>query len=135
MELGPARAHLCLTVMLYLPALRDGPLGQTATSFSNEHRLKVNGSVGSMGELFTRDKPLHHGTKTCSDLEDLQRLLCGGARQGSQQALPDRLIQRAVVDALFSSEIAREAIGVGNGHATALCGKRPRPDRVPTYAP
>ena len=124
-----------MTVLLHLPTLRGGPLGEAATRFSNERRLKVNGGVGGMGEHTARDQPLHHGAKTCSDLEDLQRLLWGGARQGSKQALPDRLIQRSVVDALFSSEIAREAIGVGDRHATALCGKRPRPARVPTYAP
>src|SRR5215510_2790740 len=133
MQLVPARARLCLTVLLHLPTLRGGPLGEATTSFSNERRLKINGGVGGMGELITRDQPLHHGAKTCSDLEDLQRLLWGGVRQCSQQALPDRLIQRSVVDALFSSKIAREAIGVGDRHATVLCDRRPRHARVPTY--
>ena len=102
MELVPARARMCLTVMLHLPTLRGGPLGQAATRFSNERRLKVNGGVGGMGEHTARDQPLHHGAKTCSDLEDLQRLLWGGARQCSKQALPDMLIQRSVVDALLA---------------------------------
>src|SRR4029453_1260525 len=133
MELVPARARMGLTIMLHLPTLRGGPLGQATTSFSNERRLKINGGVGGMGEISPPPQPLHHGTKPCSDLEDLQRLLWGGTRQCSKQALPDRLIQRSVVDALFSSEIAREAIGVGDRHATVLCDRRPRHARAPTY--
>ena len=136
----PLHMQLCLTVLLHLQTLRSGPMGETATGFSNERGLHVNGGVGRMGEHTASEKPLHHRAKTCSNLEDLQRLLWGGARQRSDQALPDGLIQRSVVDALLGSEIAREAIGVGDRHgsctpATALGGRRPRPARVPTYAP
>src|SRR4029450_7753083 len=135
MYLVPARARMCLTVLLHLQTLRSGPLREAATSFSNERGLKVNGGVGRMGEHRARDKPLHHGAKACSDLEDLQRLLWSGARQCSNQALPDILIQGSVVDAFLGTEIAREAIGAGDRHATALCGRGPRHARVPTYAP
>src|SRR5712691_10776860 len=73
---------------------------------------------GRKRERSAGKKPLHHRSKTCSSLEDLQRLLWGGARQCSDQALPDGLIQRSVVDALLGSEIAREAIGVGDRHGS-----------------
>src|SRR2546428_749020 len=123
----PLQMYLCLTVLLHLPTLCGGPLGQAATGLSNERGLQVNSGVGRMREQTASDKPLHHGAKTCSDLEDLQWLLWGSARQSSHQALPDILIQRSVIDALLRTEIAREAIGVGDRHATALCGRPPRP--------
>ena len=85
--------ELCLTVLLHLQTLRGGPLGEAATGFSNERGLQVNGGVGRIGEHTASKKPLHHGAKTCSHLEDLQRLLWG--RQCSNQALPDMPIQRS----------------------------------------
>src|SRR5215471_16683034 len=110
-RLGPVRARLYWTVLLHLPTLRGSPLGEAATGFSNESELHVNGGIGRMAEQTASDKPLHHGAKTCPNLEDVQGLLCSGARQCRAQALPDIAIQRAVVDALLGSEIAREAIG------------------------
>src|SRR5215468_5309072 len=103
MEFVPARARMVLTVLLHLPTLRGGPLREAATGFRNERGLKVNGSVGRMGEQSASAQPLHHGAKPCPDLEDLQRLLWGGSRQYSDQALPDIPIQRAVVNTLLGS--------------------------------
>src|SRR5262252_873678 len=87
-----------------------------ATGFSNERRLKVNGSIERVGEHATSVQPLHRGAKTCANFENVQRLLGGGARQGSAQALPDIAVQGAVVDTLLRTEIAREAIGARYRH-------------------
>src|SRR5574341_454048 len=106
----PLHMQLCLTLLLHLPALRGGPLGKAATGCGNERGLKVNGGVGRMGEHTAGAQPLHRSAKTCANLKELQRLLWGGARQRSAQALPDMPIQRAVVDTLLGRKIAREAI-------------------------
>src|SRR3984893_12214889 len=102
----PPHMQLSLAVLVHLKPPLASPLAEAAVGSRQQRGRPVHSRVGRVCEHIASHEPLHHAADARSDLEDAQGLLRGRSWQSRYQALPDLPIQRPVVYALLSSEIA-----------------------------